>query len=245
MAHVVCSGCIGNHSIQWQPFIFPRPFPRFLICSPGTGIWFYGANRPGYGSYSVSIDGQSISGNAQSQNASFRQLLAGRSGLTNGPHTAVLTNTGSGSPIDLDAIVFETQVGSVGCVLSLTACVVNRSFIHSTEMTKTMMDDTNPAITYLPKSEDWVFDKLRGCYNTTVQCVLHSQTLSYLRRCIPSSSALPRQGAHKRSSHSVAKRLPSMGRFRQPMRTTPRRRTGLQSHSQVVRTDLPVVFMWA
>lgn len=117
----------------------------------GTGIWFYGAKRPGYGSYSVSVDGQSVSGDARSQEASFRQLLGGRSGLTNGPHSAVLTNTGSGSPVDLDAIVFETQVGST-----------------DTKMTETTMDDTNPAITYLPKSGDWVFDKLRGCYNNTI-----------------------------------------------------------------------------
>jgi len=86
----------------------------------------------------------------------------------------------------------------------------------------------HPAITYLPKSGDWVFDKLRGCYNNTIQWVLHSQTLSSLRRCIPSSSALPKQGEHKLSWHLMAKRLPSMGRCRQSMRTT-----------------WPIVFIWA
>ena len=39
-------------------------------------------------------------------------MLGGRSGLSDGPHTAVFTNIGSGSYIDLDSILFETQNGS-------------------------------------------------------------------------------------------------------------------------------------
>ena len=84
--------------------------------SLGTGIWFFGAKRPDYGTYNISIDGQSVPGNAQSQNASFQQLLGGQSGLANGPHIAVLTNTGLGTTIDLDSIVFDTQIGNAKCV---------------------------------------------------------------------------------------------------------------------------------
>lgn len=93
---------------------FPVPFRALLNCALGTGIWVFGAKRPGYGTYNISIDGQSVSGNAQSQDSSFQQLLGGQSGLENGPHTAVFTNTGWGSGIDLDSIIFETQIGSAG-----------------------------------------------------------------------------------------------------------------------------------
>ncbi len=112
MAHVLFSWCIGNFSLQWQ-LLFVGSFYTFLFRAPGTGIWFFGAKRPQYGSYSVSIDGRSVSGNARSQHPLFQQLLGGRSGLSNGPHQAVFTNTGSGSFIDLDSIVFETQTGSL------------------------------------------------------------------------------------------------------------------------------------
>lgn len=118
----------------------------------GTGIWFFGARRPDYGPYNISIDGHSVSGNAQSQELSFQQLLGGRSGLSNGPHTAVFTNTGSGSFIDLDSIVFETETGSA----------------DSAVMTQTTMDDTSPAITYLPSQEDWIFDNMQGWFNDTL-----------------------------------------------------------------------------
>ncbi|KAI0270763.1 hypothetical protein BGY98DRAFT_236643 [Russula aff. rugulosa BPL654] len=117
----------------------------------GTGVWFFGARRPDYGAYSISIDGQTVSGNAQSQELSFQQILGGRSGLSNGPHTAVFTNTGSGSIIDLDSIMFETETGSADAA-----------------MTQTTMDDTSPAITYLPTQKDWVFDKMQGWYNNTL-----------------------------------------------------------------------------
>ncbi|KAH9176352.1 hypothetical protein EDB89DRAFT_1846422, partial [Lactarius sanguifluus] len=72
----------------------------------GTGVWFFGAKMPGYGTYNISVDGQSVSGNAQAQTASFQQLLGGQSSLANGPHTAVFINTGS--TVDLDSIIFET-----------------------------------------------------------------------------------------------------------------------------------------
>ena len=138
----------------------------------GTGIWFIGARRPTYGPYDISIDGQSVAGSAYSQNASFQQLLGGRSGLSNGPHTAVLTNAGSGSPIDLDSIVFETQIGSAKCVFTPLACVINRTFVRSETITATTLDDTSDDITYLPTPTDWVSFRTQGIYNDTLQYAL-------------------------------------------------------------------------
>lgn len=53
-----------------------------------------------------------MSGSATSADPAFKQLLGGASGLTNGPHTLVLTNTGLGTAIDLDSFVFQGQAGS-------------------------------------------------------------------------------------------------------------------------------------
>ncbi|KAH9061313.1 hypothetical protein EDB87DRAFT_411343 [Lactarius vividus] len=117
----------------------------------GTGVWFFGSKQPGYGTYNISVDGQSVSGNAQAQTASFQQLLGGQSSLANGPHTAVFTNTGS--TVDLDCIIFETQIGS-----SASATVTN-----------TTTDDTSPAINYIPSSRDWVLlTHLEGNFNDTL-----------------------------------------------------------------------------
>ncbi|EMD37580.1 hypothetical protein CERSUDRAFT_114221 [Gelatoporia subvermispora B] len=75
----------------------------------GTGVWFYGSNRPTYGSYQLAVDNEVIaSGSAASSSALVDQLLGGASGLTMGQHTAVLTSNGDGT-IDLDSLVFETQ----------------------------------------------------------------------------------------------------------------------------------------
>ena len=79
----------------------------------GTGIWLYGGKQPNYGTYTISVDGKTIAnGTATSQTSAFEQLLGATSGLSNGAHTAVLTNTGSGSAVDLDSYIFQGQVGS-------------------------------------------------------------------------------------------------------------------------------------
>ena len=76
----------------------------------------FGANRPNYGTYTISVDGQTTTnGNATSGVPVFNQLLGSASGLSSGAHTVVLTNTGSGSAVDLDSFIFQGQVGS-GCV---------------------------------------------------------------------------------------------------------------------------------
>ena len=77
----------------------------------GTGVWLYGALRPGYGTYSLSVDGSVVaSGNASAPNPLLNQVLGGSSNLTAGGHIAVLTNTGGG-PVDLDSLIFEAQIG--------------------------------------------------------------------------------------------------------------------------------------
>ena len=83
----------------------------------------------------------------------------------------MFTNTGSGSSIDLDSIVFETETGFAECVFTFSVCAINqtRTFASSAVMTQTTVDDTSPAITYLPTREDWVFDNMQGWYNDTLQ----------------------------------------------------------------------------
>ena len=124
---------------------------------------------PTYGLYNISIDGQSVAGNAHSQNASFQQLLGGQSGLTNGPHTAVLTNTDTSSPIDLDSIIFETQIGSVKCVFTPLVCVIDRTVVPSSTITATTIDDSSPAIAYLPTLADWDVYQGQSLFNDTLQ----------------------------------------------------------------------------
>lgn len=87
---------------------------------------------------------------------------------------------GSGSPIDLDSIVFETQIGLAKCVYHIPLCVISRTFVRSETITSTELDDTSPDITYLPTPTDWVSLKAQGTYNDTLQYVLHSRVLSSL-----------------------------------------------------------------
>jgi len=96
----------------------------------GTGIQFYGGHNPSYGTYTLSVDGNPVAtGTSTSIGVETKQLLASASGLTNGPHVAVLTSTGVG--MDLDFVNLSTQVGAVGSTT-----------------TSAVYDDANPAITY-------------------------------------------------------------------------------------------------
>lgn len=78
----------------------------------GTGVWFFGAHRPGYGGYSLTVDGNTVGGgSAASSNPVFDQAMGGSANMSLGEHTAVLTSTGGG-PIDFDSLIFETQIGA-------------------------------------------------------------------------------------------------------------------------------------
>ncbi|KII92755.1 hypothetical protein PLICRDRAFT_37553 [Plicaturopsis crispa FD-325 SS-3] len=117
----------------------------------GTGLWLYGGLRPNYGTYTLTVDGKTVkSGNANSAQPSFKQLLGAASGLSNGPHTAVLTNTGSGSGIDIDSLIFENQIGSPGDSVSTTT-----------------IDDSDSRMVYSP-STDWHTNNQQQFMNGTL-----------------------------------------------------------------------------
>ena len=108
----------------------------------------------------------------------------------------MLSNTGSGSPIDLDSIVFETLIGSAKCVFTPLICVISRTFACSETITATTLDDTSPDITYLPTPKDWVSLETQGIYNDTLQYVLHSRAFSSLCLCSFTTSYTQVGGAH-------------------------------------------------
>lgn len=108
------------------------PVPRCVLfiahlqgCSSpssiGTGFTITGGRRPGYGPFSLSLDGQQLfNGNPAPTSSPIKNTLVTMSGLPNDLHTVVLTNSG-GAPVDIDAITFQVRIGSVGCVHTLTA----------------------------------------------------------------------------------------------------------------------------
>ncbi|KAG6903057.1 hypothetical protein C0995_006244 [Termitomyces sp. Mi166 len=102
----------------------------------GTGILIFGGHRSNYGTFTISVDGHMITnGNANSVQGSTIQKLGSVSNLVNGPHTAVLTNTG-GAPIDIDFVDVETQPSS-------------------SRTTSTTIDDNNSMVQYLPSPSAW------------------------------------------------------------------------------------------
>ncbi|KAI0093109.1 hypothetical protein BDY19DRAFT_902909 [Irpex rosettiformis] len=101
----------------------------------GTGVWFYGAHLPQYGNYSITVDGQIVASGTASSGTSvpvFDQLLGSSFNLSMGQHVAVLSSVNGGA-IDLDKLIFETQVGSQGGQVS-----------------QTVFKDTDSQIQYLP-----------------------------------------------------------------------------------------------
>ncbi|KIJ67686.1 hypothetical protein HYDPIDRAFT_25166 [Hydnomerulius pinastri MD-312] len=81
----------------------------------GTAFWIYGAKRPNHGSYTVEVDGNSFAGSNGEGNNLFQQSLFNTSGLTQGMHTVILTNTATGSLyVDIDMIVWQSEVGNDG-----------------------------------------------------------------------------------------------------------------------------------
>ncbi|GLB37654.1 hypothetical protein LshimejAT787_0407050 [Lyophyllum shimeji] len=104
----------------------------------GTGISIFGGRRSNYGTFTISVDGQTITtGDASSAQDSANQLLGSASGLVDGPHTAVFTNTG-GAPIDIDFATLQTQASS-----------------SSTKPVQVTYDDSDPSIQYSPSVSAW------------------------------------------------------------------------------------------
>ncbi|KAH9895082.1 hypothetical protein C8Q73DRAFT_790264 [Cubamyces lactineus] len=74
----------------------------------GTGVWFYGAKKPDYGSLILVVDNDVAAYvNATASGPEYGQLLVGASDLKMGEHVVSLMNGGTG-PIDLDGIVYQT-----------------------------------------------------------------------------------------------------------------------------------------
>ncbi|CAK5281331.1 unnamed protein product [Mycena citricolor] len=113
----------------------------------GTGIEIYGAHRPEYGSYSMTMDGQSMGETSAASSAvQAQQLLGSATELANGPHTAVITSNGSG--MDIDWVNLLTQVGVVGST-----------------MTTSLVDDADPRVNYAGK---WQTNNLNTYMNNTL-----------------------------------------------------------------------------
>ncbi|KAF8315861.1 hypothetical protein DL93DRAFT_813506 [Clavulina sp. PMI_390] len=91
----------------------------------GTGVWVYGAKRPNYAYYNVTLNGNKTSTfTAQSDNSVFGQALYGASNLPYGLHTLSIANAGSSpstimsgsndTSIDIDWLVWETEYDGPG-----------------------------------------------------------------------------------------------------------------------------------
>ncbi|KAF5389387.1 hypothetical protein D9757_004246 [Collybiopsis confluens] len=119
----------------------------------GTGITIYGGHRPDYGTYQISVDNNHITSQSSAGQDAFQQVLGSFSGLSNGQHFVILTSTSS-SPIDIDFCQVQTEIGESGSQLS-----------------ESMIDDTNPSFTYTPQSE-WSVNDKDYFMNNTLQYAL-------------------------------------------------------------------------
>lgn len=110
-------GATANFTFNGNSLLFFFYWKIVLYLITGTGVKFFGAYRPGYGAYTLTVDGVEVAnGNAESATLNVRQTLGAVSGLEYGEHTAVLTAVGDGT-IDLDWIEMETRVGPDGYVV--------------------------------------------------------------------------------------------------------------------------------
>ena len=147
-----------------------KPPPR------GTGLSIFGGHRSNYGTYSISVDGQTISsGSSQSNDSSSRQLLGSASGLPYGNHTAVLTST-SGGPIDIDWVDFNARVGPQGYV-NLVAFDSSLLTPHRSVGVKKTFDDNDSTIIYQPSAADWQSNSNPAFFDGTLRSVISFRTL--------------------------------------------------------------------
>jgi hypothetical protein len=108
---------------------------------------------PTYGTYTFSMDGAvTFSSSANSPTPLTNQLLGSASGLTNGLHTATITNTGPG--LDIDWIQLQTRMGPQGIVLK-----------------NTTIDDADPRVTYGPSTSEWTSENEAIFIDNTTQYV--------------------------------------------------------------------------
>ena len=78
----------------------------------GNAVYLYGAFRPGFGPFNVTLDGRTTSFDAAApENAELQQVLFNSTGLSSDTHDVVLTNAGIGTVVDIDFIMFTTGDG--------------------------------------------------------------------------------------------------------------------------------------
>ncbi|KAH7874559.1 uncharacterized protein C8R40DRAFT_1106945 [Lentinula edodes] len=112
------------------------------ITFTGIGITIFGGHRQNYGTYQISVDGQTVVASESSAGQDvFQQVLGTVSGLSNEKHTAVVTSS-SASSIDIDYVNVQTQIGETG-----------------SQLTKSTVDDSDPSFIYTPASEWSVNDQ--------------------------------------------------------------------------------------
>lgn len=102
----------------------------------GTDVVVVGAIRPGYGTYTLTVDGEERTKGTVKGGPLFKRKLGEVNGLSNGPHTLVITSNGAG--LDIDSIVFTTSVGELGV-----------------RVPQTLVDDSDPNIVYGPSPSAW------------------------------------------------------------------------------------------
>ncbi|KAL5520233.1 hypothetical protein ACEPAG_9446 [Sanghuangporus baumii] len=108
----------------------------FSLSFWGTGIYLEGAKRPSYGSFNVTLDGQTSIVGASGNRDIFQTVLYAVSGLTYVQHVVAVNCTGEA--FDIDFIKFTTGDGD-----------------ESATNEEITLDDRDPAITYLPSASDW------------------------------------------------------------------------------------------
>lgn len=101
----------------------------------GTGLTIFGGHRTNYGTYQISVDGKVVASRSSAGQNAVLQIMGSASGLTNGDHTAVLSSSSS-SPIDIDFVSIETDIGEPGSSLAMST-----------------IDDSDERFVYTPQSE--------------------------------------------------------------------------------------------
>ncbi|KAE9411216.1 hypothetical protein BT96DRAFT_982989 [Gymnopus androsaceus JB14] len=98
------------------------------IAFNGTGLTIFGGHRTNYGTYQISVDGKVVASESSAGQNTVLQVMGTASGLSNGQHTAILTSS-SASPIDIDYVSIETEIGEPGYVLQQT--IADASFVYT------------------------------------------------------------------------------------------------------------------
>jgi hypothetical protein len=113
----------GHLQISWYVPSTILPSYYVSISIIGSGFTILGGRRPGYGPFSLSLDGRQLyDGNPVPDSSPINNTLAVVSGFPYDDHTLVLTNSG-GAPVDIDTITFETETGSAGCVCPTSSII--------------------------------------------------------------------------------------------------------------------------